>query len=243
MGSEQRIVSELATLKKHINRLSTTIQLPATTVIPWTLITTFENGWHNYSASNMGRYTLDTDGVVYIAGHIVGPALDGTHRMFTMPEGCRPGPDHQLSFAVSGGGSSIGYVAVNTDGTVYVGGDEAHLEGVTYPVSPAWSTVTAFVNGWTSPSTVRYTKLASGLVVLSGWIAGGTVNQPAFTLPAGYGPAQGSVWYLDSGVVEVLGDDDWRAVLGSDPVSLAGQVVPNTGPSAILLDGVIFPAA
>lgn len=58
-------------------------------------------------------------------------------------------------------------------------------------VQMAWLTPT-FTNGWTqfnsATNPVRYFRDSLGMVHLKGYISGGAVGSPAFTLPVGYRP-------------------------------------------------------
>lgn len=56
-----------------------------------------------------------------------------------------------------------------------------------------WIYVQTFLNGWTNYGSTyppaRYTKRA-GIVYLSGLLKDGTIDQPMFSLPAGYRPSE-----------------------------------------------------
>lgn len=65
-----------------------------------------------------------------------------------------------------------------------------------------WITPT-FLNSWVSDATriTRYRKRSDGVIEIKGWVSGGTVGQPMFTLPDGYRPpvTRGFVVWADAG--------------------------------------------
>ena len=102
-----------------------------------------------------------------------------------------------------------------------------------------WTLVpTPMLNGWhnlNSSYPARYTRLSSGLVVLSGIIAGGTINQGAFILPPEVWPT-GSVCHFP-----VSGNNSFGQLnVGGDGVVLPASPTNNT---FVYLDGVSYPAA
>lgn len=100
----------------------------------------------------------------------------------------------------------------------------------------AWTAPT-FENSWAnfggSYNTAGYFKDALGIVHLKGLIASGTLQQAAFTLPAGYRPAG----------TEVLTGTS-NGGYGQVRVNSSGQVIPFSGSNAYYsLDGLTFRAA
>lgn len=95
----------------------------------------------------------------------------------------------------------------------------------------------AFTNSWvnygTGYNTAAFMKDHNGRVFLKGCITSGTMSQSAFTLPAGYRPAQQNVF----GVVS-------NNLFGQVAITSSGTVVPTVGKNAwVSLDGISFPAA
>lgn len=78
-----------------------------------------------------------------------------------------------------------------------------------------WVTPGSFTNSWTNGGGVAY-RLIGNRVMLRGTLGGpGTANLAAFTLPAGYRPAQ-QVTFANGG----------GAGVGADDITSAGAVIP-----------------
>lgn len=93
-----------------------------------------------------------------------------------------------------------------------------------------WVPVTTFTNGWSALSAVAYMR-RSGIVFIRGRLTGGT-SAVAFTLPAGFRPAQSGEFACASGTTTVV-----RVSMNS-----AGEVIP---PATYTpnLEPIHFPAA
>lgn len=53
-----------------------------------------------------------------------------------------------------------------------------------------WTNVSVFTNSWVAGTTTPRFMLLGRVVYMEGQISSGTINTPAFTLPAGYRPSQ-----------------------------------------------------
>lgn len=90
----------------------------------------------------------------------------------------------------------------------------------------------SYLNSWVSYNTTThnkagYFKSTDSIVHLQGMVKSGTINNPIFTLPAGYRPAKTLVFTVPSngafGVLEVQTDGDVIATTGNNTyVSLEG---------------------
>ncbi len=144
------------------------------------------------------------------------PATTNTLRETDFPDGVSSKKDAAKLFqilnpflaqtqVVTTAGTSLGQ---NVDGQVVT-------LGVKTPASD-WTSVTSFSGGWTASVAVAYRRTAGGEVELRGSLTGGA--GAAFTLPAGYFPAQ-------------------AVTIGSVAVSTAGVITPSAATS---LDAVRY---
>lgn len=108
--------------------------------------------------------------------------------------------------------------------------------GVTDDTGP-FKTVSTFSNGWSSLGApyapIGYRKTAGGIVELRGVLNGGSVNQAAFALPAGFRPAfQKSFACVTSGTA-----------VANLKISASGTITPSDNTSGyVSLDGIAFRA-
>ena len=249
MTTETHIVAEMLDVKRTVNRLAASVVLPQQVVIPWTWITAFAHGWVNYASGNQARYTLLSDGMVHLSGAIKNGTVNGTSTWpgvaaFTLPADCRPSGDSW--FAVSSA-NAFGQVCIHPNGQVCVFAPShnslVQLDGICFPVAPAWTWVSAFQNYWqnfSGDNQARFTKLSSGLVVLAGLIdasgyPGGSppIGQVAFQLPSGYTPALPATFAVPS--YNSLG----CVIVESD--GSVGILNPSS-PYGVTLDGIRFAA-
>lgn len=101
-----------------------------------------------------------------------------------------------------------------------------------------WVEIAAFTNSWVNYgsgyNTAAYRRGAGGKVTLKGLIKSGTVESPAWTLPAGYRPA--ATYYLPT--LSFDGTNRQTAML---EVQTDGDVVPRHGANTwFALDGLSF---
>lgn len=114
-----------------------------------TFISTYENGWENYSypgSDSRGSYYRDAAGIVRLEGFIKNPLAGpytAPYTAFTLPADYRPQRHEYFSVSANGGPAAI---IVRPDGTVSVLGTvSTHtwtcLDGVAYKTSDAWSSI------------------------------------------------------------------------------------------------------
>lgn len=88
----------------------------------------------------------------------------------------------------------------------------------------------AFQNGWTNlDARVARFYRANGRIYLEGIISNGTIDQPAFTLPAGYRPTQ-------AGIARLIWPVTSNNLFGVVSVYPDGRVVPTTPVSNVYVD-------
>jgi hypothetical protein len=111
------------------------------------------------------------------------------------------------------------------------------------PGGIVWTAITAFLNGWQNTGApyynAAYTIDGQGFVHLRGSIKNGSVNLPAFALPAGFRP--GATVQLPPAPV-TTGDVSDIAVAANGNVTVeTDPAVPSPGPiTHVSLDGVVF---
>ncbi len=154
------------------------------------------NGWTNGPFSTRAAKATNLGGIVHLSGAI---ETSGTNkRPFVMPVGMRP--QNTAFVPIDLCGASDGRLRIGSTGTVTVQADDSFsdaqcftsLDGAHFAVNPASQTLLTLENGWTnSPFGTRKARasLVSGVVHLSGAIAGGTASQ-VFTLPVGLRPTK-----------------------------------------------------
>jgi hypothetical protein len=84
---------------------------------PWTLVTTFTNGWTNFDTTGgwqPARYCKDAQGIVHVQG-LVKSGTPGT-AIFQLPAGYRP--EQSLMFATIDGANTARRLDVNQNGTI-----------------------------------------------------------------------------------------------------------------------------
>ena len=122
-----------------------------------------------------------------------------------------------------GGGVQISTAASSADIATFICTDGTNWLGTYAPeeVAAGWTNIGSFSNGWTNFGSgyvaARYLKDALGFVHLEGFIAPGTNNTTAFTLPAGYRPG------YTLGLPAITGHPGVASV----SISTAGDVTPN----------------
>lgn len=172
-------------------RTVATLQLPNSTK-PIFEAATFTNSWVNYGTPHRdATYGMDAAGAAVVQGVIKSGTLNTP--AFTLPSELRP--SSRMAFpAVSNG--AIGRVNLHSDGTVVpeIGSNALYaLDGIgTWRSDLTWTDVT-FTNSWVNFGAPffngGYAVDEVGHVRIRGVIRNGTLNTPAFTLPAGMRPA------------------------------------------------------
>lgn len=152
------------------------------------------NGWTNGPFNTRAAKVANINGIISFSGAI---ATAGTNkRPFVMPAGMRPAATVFVPIDLCG--VSDGRLRITPSGGVTVQVDDAFsdaqcftsLDGAHFALSPSSSGLLTLENGWSGqPFHTRKPRanLVSGVVHLSGAIAGGT-GSGVFTLPVGVRP-------------------------------------------------------
>jgi hypothetical protein len=174
----------------------------------FTGISTFLNGWLNYSPGSgdpnwaPAGYMTDGAGRVQTKGLVRAGTTAGGTPMFNLPAGSRPSEYMHFTNVNS---NSMGHISIDNTGNVLAkGGGNTYVgtQSMYYPSGRAtgatcttqWCNLT-LLNGWNyyaaGYTTPQYTKSSDGMVHIKGLIKGGTsVTASIANLPAGYCPKQ-----------------------------------------------------
>jgi hypothetical protein len=191
------------------------------------------------------------DGKVKLRGSVKSGTVAA---IFTLPVGYRPPATTMFSVSTGGGVNVASYVVVYASGSVEtptannaftsLDGIEFDTESVLQTASVAaqpldtWHVVgaagePAYANGWVSldaPRPARFRKYPDGRVRIMGAVKSGTLNTPAFNLPAGYAPKTTLAF-------PVISNDAFGEVI----VFMDGRVTPGIGSTlSFLLEPIEF---
>jgi len=182
--------------------------MPASTT--FTNVSTFVNGWGNYSPASGdplwqgAGYMTDGAGRVQLIGLIrAGTTTSGTVE-FTLPAGYRP---PQYMHVLNDINNVASHFSIDSAGSVlakgYSGNVYSSLQSTFFPASRTtgtdcttqWCAMPTLQNGWqfygSQFTTPQYTKSSDNVVMLKGLINGGSsATAQITTLPVGYCPAE-----------------------------------------------------
>lgn len=233
----------------------------------------FTNGFSAWSGYNV-RFRKFPDGRVQIAG-VIGTPASGGMAAFTLPVGYRPVGNERGFVCKNSSATSLVYVNTDGTVNVPVNVGYTYLDPVIFdtesvlalPTGPKgdpggnaalpiedWHVLggagePAFLNGWTSyggnyPAGFR--KLPDGTVQMRGLIKPGTINQPAFTLPAAYWPGPGvneRFFTLAAHTGSAWTSAQVDCIAGNGNIQITATAATITASGWIALDGIEFPTA
>lgn len=172
----------------------------------FTEITSFANGWRNYSPLTgagwpNAAYKVDASGRVYLRGLLgAGTNTSGTN-MFTLPAALMPSEYHHVLNLAASTSAHIG-INPSANAVQVKGGSNLHhsIQAIYFPAGvrsngtncdTQWCDL-PLINGWTfyggAYTTPQYTKASDGMVHIKGLIRYGSLGHVTGILPDAYCP-------------------------------------------------------
>jgi hypothetical protein len=171
--------------------------IPSSAPYTFTNLTTPTNGWAYYGTPYaLPAYTTDTSGRIHLKG-LLGGGTSASLPFINLPPAIKPGQDMYLP---AESGNAFGDMAISSVNSWIVpphfSSSWISMQAMYYPASYAgWSNLT-LQGGWSFYggvyTTPQYTKSTDGMIVVKGFIKGGTITAGTVvaTLPVGYRPLQ-----------------------------------------------------